>query len=57
MYHSSPPVIDYNRTSFQVKGEIKMENNNRFWPHIRRVTHIMMMAHRSCFDFHLFNAR
>ncbi|MCD4598316.1 leader peptide SpeFL, partial [Proteus mirabilis] len=26
-----------------------MENNNRFWPHIRRITHIMMFSHRSCF--------
>ncbi|CAM8674315.1 leader peptide SpeFL [Leclercia adecarboxylata] len=34
-----------------------MENNNRFMPHIRRVTHIMKFAHRNCFDFHLFNAR
>ncbi|MDU4275390.1 MAG: leader peptide SpeFL, partial [Enterobacter asburiae] len=25
--------------------------------HIRRTTHIMMFAHRNCFDFHLFNAR
>ncbi|WP_392398206.1 leader peptide SpeFL [Edwardsiella piscicida] len=34
-----------------------MENNNKNWPHIRRVTHIMMVAYRSCFDFHKFNAR
>lgn len=34
-----------------------MENNNRLMPHIRRTTHIMMFAHRNCFDFHLFNAR
>lgn len=29
-----------------------MENNNRFMPHIRRTTHIMMFAHRNIFDFH-----
>ncbi|EDU5492472.1 hypothetical protein CT399_002313 [Salmonella enterica subsp. enterica serovar Saintpaul] len=29
-----------------------MENNNRFMPHIRRTTHIMMFAHRNSFDFH-----
>ncbi|HCR1000400.1 TPA: DUF2618 domain-containing protein [Enterobacter hormaechei] len=34
-----------------------MENNNRLMPHIRRTTHIMMFAHRNCFDFHFFNAR
>lgn len=34
-----------------------MENNNKAMPHIRRVTHLMMMAHRSCFDFHLFNSK
>ncbi|MBC6325024.1 DUF2618 domain-containing protein [Enterobacter kobei] len=34
-----------------------MENNNRLMTHIRRTTHIMMFAHRNCFDFHLFNAR
>ncbi|WP_126298276.1 leader peptide SpeFL [Shimwellia blattae] len=34
-----------------------MENNNRSWPHIRRVTHIMMVSHRSCFDFHTFNSK
>lgn len=34
-----------------------MENNNRFMPHIRRTTHIMMFAHRNSFDFHFFNAR
>ncbi len=34
-----------------------MENNNRLMPHIRRTTHIMMFAHRNCFDFHIFNAR
>ncbi|PWC21158.1 hypothetical protein DDT52_06380 [Brenneria roseae subsp. roseae] len=34
-----------------------MENNNRKSAHIRRTTHIMQMSHRSCFDFHLFNAR
>ncbi|MFV9997624.1 MAG: hypothetical protein AB8W37_05045 [Arsenophonus endosymbiont of Dermacentor nuttalli] len=28
-----------------------MENNNRFWPHIRRTTHFMMFYHRSCFNF------
>ncbi|EDC9564477.1 DUF2618 domain-containing protein [Salmonella enterica subsp. enterica serovar Newport] len=33
-----------------------MENNNRFMPHIRRTTHIMMFAHRNSFDFHFFNA-
>lgn len=27
-----------------------MENNNRFMPHIRRTTHIMMFAHRNSFD-------
>jgi len=32
-----------------------MENDNKHWPHIRRITHLMKMAHRSCFDFHLFN--
>jgi len=37
--------------------KISMENNNRLMPHIRRTTHIMMFAHRNCFDFHLFNAR
>ena len=37
--------------------KLNMENNNRFMPHIRRTTHIMMFAHRNCFDFHLFNAR
>lgn len=26
-----------------------MENNNRFMPHIRRTTHIMMFAHRNSF--------
>lgn len=31
-----------------------MENNNRFMPHIRRTTHIMMFAHRNSFDFHFF---
>ncbi|WP_410468725.1 leader peptide SpeFL [Acinetobacter sp.] len=25
--------------------------------HIRRTTHIMMMAHRSCFSFAFFNYR
>ncbi|CES04755.1 Protein of uncharacterised function (DUF2618) [Salmonella enterica subsp. enterica serovar Typhi] len=34
-----------------------MENNNRFMPHIRQTTHIMMFAHRNSFDFHFFNAR
>ncbi|HCR4006993.1 TPA: DUF2618 domain-containing protein [Morganella morganii] len=34
-----------------------MENNNRFWPHIRRVTHLMMFSHHSCFDFNRFNAQ
>lgn len=34
-----------------------MENNNRFMPHIRRTTHIMMFAHCNSFDFHFFNAR
>ncbi|MEM8176123.1 leader peptide SpeFL [Morganella morganii] len=34
-----------------------MENNNRFWPHIRSVTHLMMFSHRSCFDFNRFNAQ
>ncbi|MFB5746277.1 MULTISPECIES: leader peptide SpeFL [Cedecea] len=33
-----------------------MENNNRVMPHIRRTTHIMMVSHRSCFDFHFFDA-
>ncbi|PRW23263.1 hypothetical protein CSC03_1735 [Enterobacter hormaechei] len=37
--------------------KLNMENNNRLMPHIRRTTHIMMFAHRNCFDFHLFNAR
>ncbi|SAZ84166.1 conserved protein of unknown function [Citrobacter amalonaticus] len=36
---------------------IKMENNSRTMPHIRRTTHIMMFAHRNSFDFHFFNAR
>ncbi|HFR4114576.1 TPA: leader peptide SpeFL [Yersinia enterocolitica] len=34
-----------------------MKYNNRFWSHIQRVTHLVMLLHRSCFDFHLFNAR
>ncbi|HFF1987089.1 TPA: hypothetical protein ACGBMJ_004326 [Salmonella enterica subsp. enterica serovar Paratyphi A] len=34
-----------------------MENNNRFMPHIRRTTRIMMFACRNSFDFHFFNAR
>ncbi|WP_191939680.1 leader peptide SpeFL (plasmid) [Pantoea agglomerans] len=34
-----------------------MENNNHTWPHIRRITHIMMVSQRSCFDFHIFNAK
>ncbi|WP_407905105.1 leader peptide SpeFL [Escherichia coli] len=34
-----------------------MENNNRKMPHIRRITHLMMFAHRSNFDFHFFNTR
>ncbi|KAB7714833.1 DUF2618 domain-containing protein, partial [Proteus mirabilis] len=25
--------------------------------HIRRITHIMMFSHRSCFDFNLFTAQ
>jgi len=36
---------------------MKMENNNRAMPHIRRTTHIMMFANRNSFDFHFFNAR
>ncbi|MFA1240404.1 leader peptide SpeFL [Serratia odorifera] len=36
---------------------MKMENNNRKWAHIRRTTHLMMMAHRSCFSFAFFNYR
>lgn len=28
-----------------------MENNNRFMPHIRRTTHIMMFAHRNTVVF------
>ncbi|EPJ3241497.1 leader peptide SpeFL [Proteus mirabilis] len=24
---------------------------------MRRITHIMMFSHRSCFDFNLFNAQ
>ncbi|MDV5141603.1 DUF2618 domain-containing protein [Chimaeribacter arupi] len=34
-----------------------MENNNRKMAHIRRVTHIMMPAHRSCFNFAFFNSK
>ncbi|ECD2342196.1 DUF2618 domain-containing protein [Salmonella enterica subsp. enterica serovar Potsdam] len=32
-----------------------MENNNRFMPHIRRTTHIMMFAHRNSFDYGYFS--
>jgi len=43
---------------FLPEGEaIKMENNNRKMAHIRRVTHIMMPAHRSCFNFAYFNSK
>ncbi|WJV52259.1 leader peptide SpeFL [Pectobacteriaceae bacterium CE70] len=34
-----------------------MENNNRFMPHIRRVTHLMKMSCRSCFTFAYFNKK
>ncbi|MDR0806586.1 MAG: leader peptide SpeFL [Enterobacteriaceae bacterium] len=34
-----------------------MENNNKAWPHIRRITHMMMMTDRACFDFHMFNSK
>jgi membrane-anchored glycerophosphoryl diester phosphodiesterase (GDPDase) len=35
----------------------KMENNNKKMSHIRRTTHIMKMAHRSCFNFAFYNSK
>ncbi|HHE4691658.1 leader peptide SpeFL [Proteus mirabilis] len=35
----------------------KIENNNRFLPHIKLITHIMMLSHFSCFSFNLFSAQ
>jgi|GEM_PF-141317 len=51
------PFPDKMTTLSNTERKMEMENNNRFMPHIRRVTHIMKFAHRNCFDFHLFNAR
>ncbi|WP_114192418.1 leader peptide SpeFL [Edaphovirga cremea] len=34
-----------------------MENNNKKMSHIRRTTHIMKMAHRSCFNFAFYNSK
>ncbi|WP_145558929.1 leader peptide SpeFL [Yersinia mollaretii] len=32
-----------------------MRCNDKFGAHIQCVTHLVMLSHRSCFDFHLFN--
>jgi hypothetical protein len=53
----NPFLLDKMTMLSITERKLNMENNNRLMPHIRRTTHIMMFAHRNCFDFHLFNAR